>query len=210
MNRRSTLIVIGAVVALLGLWFLLLWGPQGGRLDDANEREAAADQVNSELELRIARLEAAQDSAPARMAQLEDLRRAVPDDPELAQFILDANQAASESGVDFLSISPAPPAAGVGGLPPVITLAINVTGGYFAVLDYLERVDDLPRIVVIDTINLAPNGGVGALQELSVSINGRMFATAAPQLAPVPTTVPPANGATTTTAAPQNVSSTDG
>ena len=209
MNRKSTLIAFGAALALLGLWFVLLWGPQGGRLDEAQEREAAADQINSELELRVARLEAAQEGAPARMAELEELRRAVPDEPELAQFILDANQAASDAGVDFLSISPTPPALGVGGLPPVITLAINVTGGYFAVLDYLERVDDLPRIVVIDSITLTPSGD-GAQPELSVSITGRMFANAAPQLAPDPSLAPPVDGTTTTTAAPLNVSSTDG
>lgn len=190
MNRRAALITGGTALGLLALWFVLLWGPQGGRLSDAQARLDAAESRNDELELRLGRLQAAQEGAPARMAELEALRRAVPDDPELAQFILDANQAASESGVDFLSISPNEPAVGVGGLPPVIALSISVTGGYFEVLDYLGRVDDLPRIVVIDSINLAPGGGDGALQELTVSITGRMFATAAPQLAPTATTVP--------------------
>ena len=209
MNRRATFIAIGAAVALLALWFVLLWGPQGGRLEDARERTSVADAQNEELELRVARLEAAQDSAPARMAELANLRRAVPGDPELAQFILDANQVASETGVDFLSISPSVPAAGVGGLPPVIGLSITVTGEYFAVLDYLDRVGDLPRIVVIDTLGLSPGDGG---DELSVSISGRMFATSAPQLAPVIPT-PGSPTTTSTSAVPVPVSAvrpTDG
>ena len=205
MNRRAALIAAGAALALLGLWFVFLWGPQGGRLRDARQRVDTAEAQNSELELRVQRLEAAQEGAPARMAELAQLRRAVPPDPQLAQFILDANQAASEAGVDFLSISPGVPAAGVNGLPPVITLAINVTGPYFSVLDYLERLDELPRIVVIDSLNLTPNSGVGALQELTVAVTGRMFATSAPQVVP-PTTVP-VPGETTTTTTPVPVSS---
>lgn len=209
MNRRGFLIAIGVSLGLLGLWFVFLWGPQGGRLRDAHARTDAAEAQNRELELRVDRLEAAQDTAPARTAELAALRRAVPDDPQLAQFILDANQAASEAGVDFLSISPGVPSPGVSGLPPVITLAITVTGPYFSVLDYLERLDDLPRIVVIDGLTLAPDDGRGRLQQLTVSVNGRMFATSAPQLPP-PTTVPPAPGETTTTTVLQPVSSVGG
>ena len=209
MNRRSALIAFGAALALLGLWFVLLWGPQGGRLDDARARTTTAEAQNDQLQLRIDRLEAAQEDAPARIAELAELRRAVPDDPQLAQFILDANQAASEAGVDFLSISPGLPKASGDGLPPVISLTISVTGPYFSVLDYLERLGDLPRIVVIDSLNLVPDDGSGALQQLSVSVTGRMFATDAPQLAPVPTTVP-AGAATTTTTSIQPVSSVGG
>lgn len=208
MNRRGFLIAFGVSLALLGLWFVFLWGPQGGRLTDAQARTEAAEVQNRELELRVDRLKAAQDGAPARMAELAELRRAVPDEPELAQFILDANQAASDAGVDFLSISPGVPAAGVGALPPVISLSITVTGPYFSVLDYLERVADLPRIVVIDALTLNPGAAQSGLQELSVSINGRMFARSAPQV-PTATTVPPAPGATTTTAV-QPVSSVGG
>lgn len=199
MSRRVALITLAAAIVLLVLWFLLLWGPQGGRLDDARERQDAAEAQNQSLELRLARLQAAQTQAPELMADLDRLRRAVPDDPQLAEFILDANDAASEAGVDFLSISPGAPTVG-GALPPVITLNISVSGEYFSVLDYLDRLDDLPRIVVIDSLTLTPGdegGGAAAGPELSVAIVGRMFATSAPQLPTTTTTV--ASGGTTTT-----------
>jgi hypothetical protein len=81
----------------------------------------------------------------------------------------------------------------------VVGLAITVSGGYFEVLDYLDRLDDLPRIVVVDSIALTPAETATGQQELSVSLNGRMFSTSAPQLAPVPTTAPPASQETVTT-----------
>jgi Tfp pilus assembly protein PilO len=199
-SRRAVLITAGAALALLALWFVLLWGPQGGRLDDAQARTDVAEGQNEELELRLNRLRAAQEGVPARMAELVGLQRAVPDDPQLAQFILDANQAASDAGVEFLSISPAPPTAGTpGGLPPVITLSITVTGGYFAVLDYLDRLDELPRIVVIDSLSLTPGDTAGGSPELSVAISGRMFTSTAQQATIATDSIAASDGATTST-----------
>jgi Tfp pilus assembly protein PilO len=209
MNRRVVLIGFGAAGALLVLWFLLLWGPQGGRLDDAEERRAAAESENSALEIRLARLEEAQGRAPQLLADLEALRAAVPDDPGLAQFILDANEIAERAGVDFLSISPGVPSPSLTGGPPVISLQITVNGGYFAVLDYLDRLDGLSRIVVVDSLNLTPANVNGQI-ELGVQLTARMFSstllsTGDGSTAPVPvssttaTTAPPSSGASTTT-----------
>jgi hypothetical protein len=39
-----------------------------------------------------------------------------------------------------------------------INLAVTVDGGYFQVLDYLNRLEAMDRIVVVDTLSLAPSG----------------------------------------------------
>ena len=195
MNRRTILVAFAAAAVLLLGWFMLLWGPQGGRLSDARERLGTAENENRALELRLSRLQAVQERAPELTAALSELRRAVPDDPALAQFILDANQAANESGVQFLSIAPNVPEAGN---PSSIRLSINVTGTYEAVLLYLRRLEDLPRIVVVDSLGLSPSQDEAGLQ-LSVAILARMFTTNSASVAPLE---PPAGGATTTTSAP--------
>jgi Tfp pilus assembly protein PilO len=205
------LLTLGAAVALLFIWFAFLWGPQGGDLDDAKKRIDAAEETNGALELRLSRLQASQSRAPQLQAARDELQRAIPDDPQLAQFILDANDAASAAAVDFLSISPSLPELGASGLPE-IGLTISVTGGYFAVLDYLDRLEELPRIVVVDTLGLTPGGSDDGPLALSVSISARMFATAAPQLglAATTTTVPPDSQqqVTTSTQAPPEITVT--
>lgn len=210
MTRKIALAAVGASVALLVAWFVFLWGPQGGELADAQEREDAAAVTNGELELRRDRLVAAQAEAPALQAKVESLRVAVPDSPDLAQFILNANDAAAASGVDFLSISPAPPAASVDpALPSAVNLSITVDGGYFQVLDYLNRVDDMDRIVVVDTLGLSPTGGEdGGPSGLSVSLSARMFTTASPDGLPIEAPVPATQASTevTTTTAPEATS----
>jgi Tfp pilus assembly protein PilO len=203
-TRKTTLITVGASIVLLVAWFVLLWGPQGGKLADAQAREEVAVAANAELELRRDRLVAAQADAPALQAKVESLRVAVPDSPELAQLILNANDAAAASGVDFLSISPTPPAASLDPLlPAAVSLSITVDVGYFQVLDYLNRIDDMERIVVVDTLALTPNGGEeSAPTGLSAALTARTFTTAAPEALPgvarTPVT-PTSTDATTTT-----------
>ncbi|MDP8991548.1 MAG: type II secretion system protein M, partial [Actinomycetota bacterium] len=97
MNRRPLLIAAGAGVAVLVLWYLVFWGPRSRALDDARKRRQAAEQQESQLRTEIARLRGARGQEPAKRAQLEALRVAIPDEPNLAQFILDANEAAVRS-----------------------------------------------------------------------------------------------------------------
>ena len=199
MRNRVVLIAVGAGVAVLVVWFLFFWGPQGGRLSDARDRRDAAEERADQLEVQIARLRASQDRALQLTAQLEQLRVAVPEQPNLAQFLLDANDAAERSGIDFISVSPSQPSAGEAGEPAAVNLSINISGGYFQVLDFINRLEALPRLVVVDTLTLTPEGADTGTVRLSASISGRMFTTAA---AAGPPGTPGATTTTTTIAPP--------
>ncbi len=129
---------------------------------------------------------------------MRTLRAAVPSTPDLGEFILQANDIATASGIDWLSISPSPPAAtGGGGPTSTIAVSIQIQGGFFEVLDYLNRLEDLERLVIVDTINISaaaptrgpaapgPAGSIGGstdssgAPDLSVTLTGRMFTDAA-------------------------------
>ena len=57
-----------------------------------------------------------------------------------------------QSGIDWLSVSPSVAQAGTTGVS-VIPLTISIKGGFFQVLDYLNRLEDLGRLVIVDAIN---------------------------------------------------------
>jgi Tfp pilus assembly protein PilO len=220
-NRRSLLIGVGAALAVLLVWYFLLWTPRSNAIDDAKGRQQTAADQAAELEARLNQLRDAQRNEAATRAQIAQLQEAIPDEANLAQFILDANDAATRSGIDFLSISPTPPAAStqvdpntgapLPGVPSEIALSVSITGGYFQMLDFVNRLTDLTRIVVIDGLSVS---GGGASGDLSVQITGRMFTAQAPAGVPgegtpgaTTTTTPGATttttpGATTTPAAP--------
>ncbi|HUR48440.1 MAG TPA: type 4a pilus biogenesis protein PilO [Acidimicrobiales bacterium] len=195
MNRRALIFgAVGSVVLLL-LWYFLLWSPRQAEIKAAQDRTAAAETQASSLEAEIQRLQEAQRDEPLKQARRAELQAAAPDDPALGQFILDVNAAAGASGIDFMTISQEPPAASESGGLSVITLSFSISGGYFQVLDFMNRLTDMPRLVVIDSVNLTP----GEAGRLSASLGTRMFTTATGIDPTTTTTVAP--GATTTTVA---------
>jgi Tfp pilus assembly protein PilO len=80
----------------------------------------------------------------------------------------------------------------------VINLQLSISGGYFQVVDFVNRLNGLSRLVVIDSLNLSTSGqATPGATGLNVAITGRMFVrTAAPVAGSTATTTP---GATTTT-----------
>lgn len=196
MNRRVLLLGIFGAVAVILLWYAMLWRPQSSDLSDAKARQRSAAAQNRLLRLQKAQLEESGSNRPALESRLAALKVAVPDAPNLAEFILDTNDAAAASGIDVVSITPTPPAADDTSDTPSMHVQLDVTGGYFQVIDFLNRLDQLPRIIVIDTLTVTADPEASGPPELTASIGGRLFLTTATPVAEAP---PPDSGSTTTT-----------
>ncbi len=197
--KRTTLIafIAGGIVIVL-LWYFLLFAPTSKKLNDTRDDVSSAESQKQELQNTIRRLKALSRNATQQAASLRTLRAAIPPNPDLGAFILAANDIATQSGIDFLSISPSPPAANTSGGPKtVIAVSIQVNGGFFEVLDYLNRLEDLDRLVLIDTVNISAGGEgaatgdassstatSGGAPDLSVTLTGRMFTDAEPPADP--------------------------
>jgi Tfp pilus assembly protein PilO len=253
-NRRAVIVGVAGAVVLSLLWFFLLWSPQGKRLDAAEARKATAEQTNSQLQVTLDRLQDLEKRRPELKDQLTQLRRAVPDQPQLARLLLTANDAAEASGVELTTVTPTKPAAdtaaaaattttaptsgttGGGGTttttaaagsaattpttaaasaaPSAITLQMEVTGGYFQILDFVNRVDDFARIVVIDSLDIAEGQGSGSTAgtntetgtDLTGTITARTFTGASPAGTAAAGTT--AGATTATTAAPSTSNQT--
>ena len=215
--KRGMLIglIVGALAIVL-LWYLVLFSPTSKDLDDTKSAVTASEAEQQDLAASLHRLKDLAKNAPQQQATLRRLDAAVPQAPDLAAFIIQANQIATESGIDWLAISPTPPAASATSTASVITVSIQVQGGFFQVLDYLNRLEDLERLVVVDNVNISSGGSATATAagapaattsssgspDLSVTLTGRMFTRQSPATAPGATPVPttPAPTTATTTA----------
>jgi len=229
-NRRL-LIPIAAGLVVLIIWYVALWSPQSSSLSKAKKRTEEAIAKRDTLRTQITRLQEAQKDQPLKQAQLETMRVAIPDDPNLAQFILDANDAASKAGIDFLSITPTPPGQSAAAAPTPggaasaaltpIKIGMSVSGGYFQVLNFINLLNTLPRLVVVDNLSLAGTSGSGStgttgagatatassVVTLQVSLQERIFTTSQQQ---VSNATGGSGGATTTTAPGTTATTTAG
>ena len=225
-NRPVVLGAVAAVVAMLLAWWFLLWGPRNRSYNTASQAAQQAEAQVTQLQAQYNRLLSIRQKIPQLQAELAKLQTAVPDKPQLDQIILNINDAAVESGVQLLAITPAPPVAATGSgsaatstvAPPAIRVSLSLKGDYNQVLDFINRLYALPRLLVIDTLGLSSSGtgpsgtptapAAGATTpttvpaELTISLGVRLFTTTAPPPAgATTTTTTPAGGTTTTTVA---------
>jgi Tfp pilus assembly protein PilO len=215
-------LAVGALVGflMLALWYNFLLKPTNAKVSKVKADTETERAKLQPLQAQVAQANIDASHADTFKARLAVLKHAVPDSPELANFIRDANDIAQASGITWQSVTHGPPTAGVGG-PSTITLGIQVQGTYDQVLDYLARMAELKRLVVIDSVQFSAAGttgagagggaGAGASQSsgpfsgastLAVSISARMFE--------VPLAGPTAVDGTTTTGAPPAGGATGG
>jgi Tfp pilus assembly protein PilO len=211
---KSRNLAVGGVVAVLviALWFMFVLKPMRSDTSKAHKEVVEAERQTLGLQARLAQVSDKARNEQTK-AELATLHAAVPATPQLSTFIRGANAIAAASGVSWQSVTPGEISRATGGT--TISLGIQVKGGYAQVLDYMQRLQDLSRLVIVDNVNIgsategaagAPGGSgggvfaseTGADVALNLQITGRMF-IASPT---APTATDPATGAPVAGAAP--------
>ncbi|HLF69724.1 MAG TPA: type 4a pilus biogenesis protein PilO [Actinomycetota bacterium] len=192
-------LIFGAGIVLVGiLYFFVVFQPQGNHISQTTDEAVAAEIRRTQMEADLKHLQELQQNAPKLREQANILDEAMPNDPQLAKFIRQVQDAADGSGIEFLSIAPTPPTQSPD-QPEVklVAITMSISGGYFAVQDFIVRLETLSRAVKVGSINLSLGDAVSSSSSppLKVSLTMQMF-VANPN--PVPATVP---GVTTTAGA---------
>jgi Tfp pilus assembly protein PilO len=183
MNRRGVLIGAGAGLVAVLAWYLMLFAPAKSDVSDTKRKLADAQNAQTVKAHELQSLQALKQQSGTSGDSARRLDQLVPARPELASFIDNANTIATRSGIDFLSISPTPPSATVTvGGASVIAMSMQIEGTFYDLLKYLDSLQDpdqMPRLVVIDSLNVAAKGDsvqfAGQSPTLAVTLSARMF-----------------------------------
>ncbi len=201
MKRNALIVMAAALVVIILAWFFLIYSPKGDDLKTAQTAVTTEEAKTQDLQNTLSRLQAQAKSAPQQQALLRKFDQAIPKTPDEGEFIIQMRKIADSAGIEFLSITPSPPAAA--GTSSVIALNISISGSFFQVKNYLTKLENLERLVIVDGINISSGSGTGSTSTgssdtttLSVSLTARMF-TRAPAAAAAGTTPPTTPGTST-------------
>jgi len=163
MNRRSPIIAGVAVVAVALLTVFLLVLPKMGEVDQAKQELQAAQDEEVSLDAQLRALQEAEAQAPETEAEIAQIEQQVPPTADLPGLFRLLQGAADQAAVDFFSFSPGSPAPDESGTFSTITSQITVSGGYFAIDEFLFLLETLPRAAKVTTIAVTPGstGGEG-------------------------------------------------
>lgn len=184
MKRTAPLVILASTLVLGAVWYFALFRPvDRARLRTASA-EVAARVRYQELSARLARLESLEADRSNQEALARRLDAAVPGTPDLGGFIVEANTIAANAGISWISITPAATAVAVGPEFTALPLEIKVEGGYGSVLDYVLRLEAAKRLVIIDSLTIAPLPPDRGPQnitnpQLSGTMHARIFTRAA-------------------------------
>lgn len=169
MNRRAPIIagVISAAVALLAVLLLVL--PKMSDVSTTEEELQSAEDQEVALAAQLDALQDAEAAAPKTEQEIGAIEEQVPPTANLPSLFRLLQGAADRSAVDFFSFSPGTPAPNAGGTYSSIASQVTVTGGYFAIDEFLFLLETLPRAAKVTTLAVTPSGAATGGTPISTS-----------------------------------------
>jgi Tfp pilus assembly protein PilO len=158
-NRRA-LIIAGAVVlvvALLAVFLLVL--PKMNEVGETEDRLREAEDHEINLAAQVNALEDAQAAAPETELEIAAIDAQVPPTADLPSLFRLLQGAADRAAVDFFSFTPGTPVPNLTGSYSTIASQITVSGGYFAIDEFLFLLETLQRAAKVTTLAVTPSAG---------------------------------------------------
>lgn len=154
MNRRLVMMFGLVLLLIVAAWYALLWRPANDDLAAAEQRLSVAEAQREQLQVQQRNLESLTDERPRLQSEIEQLRAAVPDRAGVADILLLVDEAARDAGLSFVNYTSSE--AGTADTFGLSSVQIQITGdgGYFQVLDFINRLGRFERVLVVDSVSL--------------------------------------------------------
>ena len=172
----ATLILIIA----LSVWFLF-W-PKYKKIDALGKQLAQVQQELAIAKKNAAELNDWRNRMKQKEAQYKTVMRALPEKEEIPSLLAGISQAGKDAGLEFLLFQPKPEKAK--DFYAEIPVDISVNGTYHQVAVFCDKVSNLPRIVNIRDIKMAPttqSESVGTLTTACQAVTYKFIETGGDQ-----------------------------
>jgi Tfp pilus assembly protein PilO len=156
-NRRAPIIagVIAVAVALLAVFLLVR--PKMSEVSTTEDDLQTAEDQEITLAAQLNALQDAQAAAPETEQEIAAIDAEIPPTADLPSLFRLLQGAADRSVVDFFSFTPGSPAPNTAGTFSTIASQVTVSGGYFAIDEFLFLLETLPRAAKVTTLAVTPS-----------------------------------------------------
>jgi Tfp pilus assembly protein PilO len=160
-NRRAPVIAgaIALLVAILAVFFLVK--PKMNEVSEAQSQLQDARDQEDTLQAQLRALEDAQQEAPQTEQEIAAIDAAIPPTADLPELFRLLQSAADRSAVDFFSFTPGTPVVDPTSSYSTIPSQLTVSGGYFAIDEFLFLLETLQRAAKVTTLAITPSTGPG-------------------------------------------------
>ena len=182
MTRKLAAVAGVAAVLVVVAWFFFLWKPQTTKLHAIRTKEHTQQAQIGILRASLASLQQQKRNEGVEKAALGALSALVPSSPDLSAALRELSSAAASSHVKLTSVSPSPPASYAGttgtaapaGAQP-LPLTMAASGTYAQLKAFVVDLDRLPRLFVIQTIQISGGSAAPTAQPLQLTLSADMF-----------------------------------
>lgn len=173
-------IYAGALVVLIALSVWLLFWPKYGEIDQLENRLAAVEAELAKAKKNARELNDWRNKMKQKESQYKTVMRALPEKEELPSLLAGISQAGKDSGLEFVLFQPKNEASK--GFYAEIPVEMSVTGRYHQIAVFFDKVANLPRIVNLRRIKMAPGSQKDSTLSMSCqAVTYKFVESAAPQ-----------------------------
>ena len=147
-------IYAGVLVVIIGLSIWLLLYPKYDKIGTLEKQLASVQQELAKAKKNAAELNDWRNKMKHKEAQYKQVMRALPENEEIPSLITGISQAGKDAGLEFLLFQPKPESRK--DFYAEIPVDISVTGTYHQMVVFMDKVANLPRIVNVRNIKMAP------------------------------------------------------
>jgi Tfp pilus assembly protein PilO len=173
-KRRGPIVVaaIFTAVAILAVLFFVL--PKMSAVGKAHDELMEAEAHEQELQLQLAQLKEAQQQAPEVEQRLAQLKEKIPPSEDMPGVIRQIADAAATASVNLATLTRGTPAADGSGSFAIVPISVSVAGSFFALDEFLLRLESLPRAMKILSTQVTKGSPPF---ELSVALSVEVYTT---------------------------------
>ena len=203
---RIVAIVLGALL-LLAVGYFALIRPEGAKLKKLKAQETDARQTLAAYSQKVA---AARSAPKIRVADVYRLAKAMPNQPDMPDVLLELGQLARDTGIRFDSISPQPLVAL--GSYSVLPISVTFNGTFYDLADLLYRLrslvsvhagtlDATGRLFAVDSLSFGESPLKFPRIQATLVIDAFIYGSGGTATAATPATPPSTTATTSTTTA---------